>query len=77
MDKKVQVFGVPLDLGAKKLGVDMGPTSIRYASLEQALRYNGILFKDGGDLIVDKSLISDFSGDDQIIDISAGNDFTS
>ena len=50
MQKKVKIFGVPLDLGAKRLGVDMGPSSLRYAGLHQALAYNGIEFVDHGNL---------------------------
>lgn len=56
MNKKVKIFGVPLDLGVDKLGVDMGPTAIRYADLKQALAYNKIDFKDSGDLIIDQYL---------------------
>ena len=40
MTKKVKIFGVPLDLGVDKLGVDMGPTAIRYAGIKEALTYN-------------------------------------
>lgn len=48
--KKVKIFGVPLDIGAKRLGVRMGPTAIRHAGLQDALIYNGIAFVDYGDL---------------------------
>jgi arginase len=34
---EVAVIGVPLDLGAGRRGVDMGPSAIRYAGLEQRL----------------------------------------
>jgi len=47
---QVKILGVPLDLGAQKLGVDMGPTAIRYAGLHDALTFNGIDFIDYGDL---------------------------
>ncbi len=56
MNKKVKIFGVPLDLGAEKLGVDMGPTAIRYAGLKDALIWNKIDFIDYGDLIIDQCL---------------------
>jgi arginase len=55
MNKKVKIFGVPLDLGANKLGVDMGPTAMRYAGLRYALAYNKMDFSDYGDLIIDQS----------------------
>ena len=35
--REVAVIGAPLDLGAGRRGVDMGPSAIRYAGLEQAL----------------------------------------
>jgi arginase len=52
--KKVLVIGVPLDLGAEKLGVEMGPSAIRHAGLARALKVNGIEFDDVGDLAVDR-----------------------
>jgi arginase len=48
--KRIKVFGVPIDLGTKKLGVDMGPTAIRYAGLSDAFRFNGFDHVDCGDL---------------------------
>jgi len=50
IEKKAKIFGVPLDLGTQKLGVDMGPTAIRYAGLHDALAFNGFDFIDHGDL---------------------------
>ena len=35
--REVDVIGAPLDLGAGRRGVDMGPSAIRYAELEQSL----------------------------------------
>ncbi len=55
MKNKVKIVGVPLDLGTNKLGVDMGPTAIRYADLKYALSYNKIEFDDYGDLIVEQT----------------------
>ena len=37
-ERKVALIGAPLDLGAGRRGVDMGPSAIRYAGLEQHLR---------------------------------------
>src|SRR3954462_5854420 len=34
---KAAIIGAPLDLGAGRRGVDMGPSAIRYAGLEQRL----------------------------------------
>jgi arginase len=36
-DRRVALIGAPLDLGAGRRGVDMGPSAIRYAGLEQHL----------------------------------------
>lgn len=36
-DRKVALIGAPLDLGSGRRGVDMGPSAIRYAGLEQHL----------------------------------------
>ena len=34
---QVDIIGVPIDLGADRRGVDMGPSAIRYALLQQGL----------------------------------------
>ena len=49
-NNKVKLIGVHMDLGTKKLGVDMGPTAIRYAGLQQALEFNNFVLDDHGDL---------------------------
>jgi arginase len=36
-ERRVALIGAPLDLGAGRRGVDMGPSAIRYAGLEQHL----------------------------------------
>ena len=48
--KKVKIIGVPLDLGSKPLGVEMGPAAIRYGGLHEALEFNRIEYIDYGDL---------------------------
>lgn len=52
---KVKIFGVPVDLGAKALGVSMGPSAIRYAGLIDALKLNDIEYVDYGDMPVNRS----------------------
>jgi arginase len=39
---RVDVIGVPMDLGADRRGVDMGPSAIRYAKLRDGLESLGI-----------------------------------
>jgi arginase len=48
----IRVVGVPMDLGADRRGVDMGPSAIRYAGLAGALETLGYDTTDAGDLSV-------------------------
>lgn len=49
---KVKIIGVPMDLGADRRGVDMGPSAIRYAQLQRRLEENDILVCDWGNIKV-------------------------
>ena len=49
---KVDVVGVPMDLGADRRGVDMGPSAIRYARLKESLERLGMAVTDHGNLRV-------------------------
>ncbi len=50
---RVDVIGVPMDLGADRRGVDMGPSAIRYARLREGLEALGITtIVDHGNLTV-------------------------
>lgn len=48
----IRLIGVPLDLGANRRGVDMGPSALRYAGLQKALTDLGHRVTDTGNLIV-------------------------
>jgi arginase len=48
----VEIVGVPVDLGAGRRGVDMGPSAIRIADLEPRLEQLGHKVLDSGDLDV-------------------------
>ena len=51
--ERVDVIGVPMDLGADRRGVDMGPSAIRYARLREGLESLGITtIVDHGNLTV-------------------------
>lgn len=50
MRKQVQIIGAPMDYGANRRGVDMGPSAIRYAGLADQLRAAGVEPTDAGDL---------------------------
>ncbi len=50
--REIAVIGAPLDLGAGRRGVDMGPSAIRYAGLEQQLVQKlGVRVTDAGNVI--------------------------
>jgi arginase len=50
--RKAKIIGVPMDLGAGRRGVDMGPSSIRIAGLNQALKRLGYDVVDSGNIQV-------------------------
>jgi arginase len=50
--ERVDVIGVPMDLGADRRGVDMGPSAIRYAGLHAALERLGVAAVDRGNIPV-------------------------
>jgi len=50
--RTVHVIGVPMDLGSGRRGVDMGPSAIRIAGLEQRLTALGQTVIDEGDLLI-------------------------
>ncbi|MDQ3957326.1 MAG: arginase [Actinomycetota bacterium] len=48
--KVVNILGAPLDLGAARRGVDMGPSAIRYAGLAERLEKIGLSVTDSGNV---------------------------
>lgn len=52
MKSKVRIIGVPMDLGAGRRGVDMGPSVIRIAGLNSALSRMGFEVEDAGNINV-------------------------
>lgn len=50
--RKICIIGVPLDLGASRRGVDMGPSAVRVAGLEAHLESLGHNVTDGGNISV-------------------------
>jgi len=73
--REVEVIGGTLDLGAGRRGVDMGPSAIRYAGLEQQLAEKlGVKVTDAGNVIspvVETAAIGDVRARylDQILDL--------
>jgi arginase len=51
--RRIRVMGVPLDLGASRRGVDMGPSAMRVAGLESRLEELGHQVTDAGNIRVE------------------------
>lgn len=49
-DRRITIIGAPLDLGAARRGVDMGPSAIRYAGLSERLEELGLDVLDEGNV---------------------------
>ncbi|HKV49385.1 MAG TPA: arginase [Candidatus Acidoferrales bacterium] len=52
MPEKVRIIGVPMDLGASRRGVDMGPSALRVAGLQPRLKQLGRQVEDIGNIQV-------------------------
>ena len=48
--RTLRLVGVPMDLGAGRRGVDMGPSAIRIAGVSERLRELGYIVEDDGDV---------------------------
>lgn len=56
----IQLIGVPLDLGASRRGVDMGPSAMRLSSLVRQLEGLGHTVRDSGNVAVpDRTALGD------------------
>ncbi len=49
-ERRIKILGIPMDLGQNRRGVDMGPSSIRYARLQSALEELGHNVSDLGNI---------------------------
>jgi arginase len=50
--EKIRIIGVPMDLGASRRGVDMGPSALRVAGLQARLKQLGHTVEDLGNISV-------------------------
>lgn len=66
MDRTVEILGVPMDLGADRRGVDMGPSAIRYGGLSDEFDAMGQSAADGGDVPVPRPEEGDPDADEQL-----------
>jgi len=51
--RRIRIIGVPLDMGASRRGVDMGPSAMRVAGLAPRLEALGHQVTDGGNIRVE------------------------
>jgi arginase len=63
INNRISIIGVPLDLGASRRGVDMGPSAIRHAGLEKRLEVIGYEIVDHGDIIVNRPDVCQAEGE--------------
>ena len=52
MAEKIRIIGVPMDLGASRRGVDMGPSALRVAGLQARLKQLPRQVEDMGNIVV-------------------------
>jgi arginase len=50
--RHIDIIGFPMDLGANRRGVDMGPSALRIAGLEEKLTALGYQVHDQGDVVI-------------------------
>lgn len=63
MQRDITIIGVPLDLGAGRRGVDMGPYALRHANVKERLQRAGYDVKDIGNISVSTRDIKDFGNE--------------
>jgi arginase len=49
---RIRIIGAPMDLGADRRGVDIGPSAIRYANLSDHLSHLGHTVHDIGNIVI-------------------------
>ena len=63
----IRIIGVPMDLGASRRGVDMGPSAVRLANLDERLRGLGYAVDDCGNVRVpDRTTLAGATGRDYL-----------
>ncbi|ATP42163.1 arginase [Solibacillus sp. R5-41] len=66
--KNVSIIGVPCDYGQQRRGVDMGPSAIRYAGLQNRLTVLGYSVEDEGNIhVIDQT--SNVQADAQLLNL--------
>ena len=67
-NKTISIIGVPCDYGQQRRGVDMGPSAIRYAGLQERLELLGFEVVDTGDIPVRK-MVAHVKQDDNLLNL--------
>ncbi|MGL4521678.1 MAG: arginase [Bacilli bacterium] len=57
--KTISIIGMPMDLGQLRRGVDMGPSAIRYAGIDERLGQLGYSVIDHGNIEISRELTND------------------
>ncbi|SES36411.1 arginase [Salipaludibacillus aurantiacus] len=69
MNSKISIIGVPMDLGQNRRGVDMGPSVIRYAGIEERLKNLGYEVNDRGNIDIGRPPQLDVKNEDNLKDL--------
>lgn len=59
MNKNISIIGVPMDMGQSRRGVDMGPSAIRYAGVNERLEKLSYTVSDLGDIPIPQCTIDE------------------
>lgn len=69
MKKKISIIGVPMDLGQRRRGVDMGPSAIRYANVVERLQSLNYEVNDIGDIEIGRPNRFDIIDEENLKDL--------
>ncbi len=69
MKKKISIIGVPMDLGQRRRGVDMGPSAMRYANVLERLQTLDYEVHDLGDIEIGRPSEFDIINEDNLKDL--------
>ena len=69
MKKKISIIGVPMDLGQRRRGVDMGPSAMRYANVVERLQALDYEVHDLGDIEIGRPNEFDVIDEDNLKDL--------
>ena len=71
-ESNIAILGAPLDLGAGRRGVDMGPSALRLAGLNAKLSSLGYAVDDLGNVAVEQQGLPELGLGKQAVDVVLG-----